>query len=360
MEKIIEKAWIELLLKATKKQETPADAENGDVIDLFVPQSRFLSLVKSNRAVPKLMYLSAQESARKNAYLIVRKLGMPSDYFWKFEFWTEERAFSALAKIIHRIFSTIMSEAREGKLVVKELSINPLQVHIDFESCAECAGINGMQHGICYYHAGTFAGIVAALLNLDDMDCYETDCHARGNECCSFILGNKTDKDFVRKFDDYLSPPDIQISLADRLLASLKKDNVRSLGNMVDVNYLRLVTANILLDNPRLFMSVNSEVGRRSGHDIAEIIKKYYNVEQWQSVKNYLRDFFHLSVEIRENGQEIQIAVRETSPEIFRKAEISSFLVGELQGLISGLTGKEMRLKESVFRDDYLLVILVP
>lgn len=360
MEKIIESAWIELLRKAAKKQETPVDTENSDDIDLYVPQSRLLSLAESNRAVPKLVYLSARESARKNAYLIARKLGMPSDYFWKFEFWPEERAFAAVAKIVHRIFSTIMSEAREGKLVVKQLSINPLQVHIDFDNCVECAGISGMKHGICYYHAGTFAGIISALLNWDDIDCYETDCHARGNDGCSFVLGDKTDKNFVLKFEEYISPPDIKISLADRLRASLKKDSVRSLGNMVDVNYLRLVTANLLRDNPRLFSSMNSEVGRRFGHDMADIIDNFYHVEQWQSVKNYYWDFYHLKVEIKEYGPELHITVRETSPVTFRTAEISSFLVGELQGLVSGLTGKDMTLRESKFSDDYLEVILVP
>ena len=194
MDKIIESAWLELLAKATKKKETSSGSMPGEDIDLFIPQSRMFNLEESNQAVPRLIYLSAQESARRNAYLIVRKLGMPSDYFWKFEFWPQERAFTTLSKIVHRIFSTIMSESGEGKLTVRELLIEPLRIRIDFENCVECAGINGIGHGVCYYHAGTFAGIIASLVNRDDIDCYEEDCCASGKEFCSFILGEKATK----------------------------------------------------------------------------------------------------------------------------------------------------------------------
>jgi hypothetical protein len=29
----------------------------------------------------------------------MRRLGMPPDYFWKFEYWTDERAFETLGKV---------------------------------------------------------------------------------------------------------------------------------------------------------------------------------------------------------------------------------------------------------------------
>jgi len=360
MNKIIESAWIELLTKATKKQETASGTAGNDGVDLYVPQSRLLALAESNRAIPRLIYLSAQDSAKKNAYLIVRKLGMPSDYFWKFEFWPQERAYTTLAKIVHRIFTTIMNEAREGKLVVKELTIEPLQIRIDFESCVECAGISGLKHGICYYHAGTFAGIIAALLNLEDLDCYETSCHSSGSESCSFVLGAKTNKDFVRNFEVFLSPPEIKIDLLDRLSSSLKKDSVRSLGNMVDANYLRLVTANILLDNPRLFSDMNSEVGNHFGHTISGIVDKFYSGEKWKEVENYYRDVCRLNLEIIDKNSEVQVTVKETSTTVYSTKEMASFLEGELSGLISGLTGKEMKVKESRFTGDGLVIILVP
>lgn len=358
MDKIIESAWMELLAKAVKKQG--ASPRLVDDIDLYVPQSMLLALEESNRAVPRLIYLSAQESARRNAYMIVRKLGMPPDYFWKFEFWTRDRAFNSLAKIVHRIFSTIMHEAKEGKLEIKELNIDPFQIRIDFDSCAECSGINGCQHGICYYHAGTFAGIIAALVNQSNLDCFETSCVATGDEYCSFVLGDKSNKDFSQKFDAYISPPDMKIDLVERLTKSLKKDSVRSLGNMVNVNYLRLVTANILWDNPRLFALSNSEVGYRFGHNVANAINNFYGVEKWQALKYYYSNLRQINVDVTGNESELQITVKETVLAADNRTEMASFLAGELQGLASGLNGKEMALKESHFEGNCLVVTLVP
>ncbi len=360
MNKIIESAWIELLTKATKKQGAVSDSGRNSIIDLVVPQSRLLALAESNRTVPRLIYLSAQESAKKNAYLIVRKLGMPSDYFWKFEFWPAERAYTTLSKIVHRIFSTIMNEAGEGKLTVREVKLDPLRVHIDFEGCVECAGIDGMHRGICYYHAGTFAGIIEALLNLDDLDCYETVCQASGHDCCSFVLGQKDDKEFVRQFDEFVSPPDIRVDLMKRLTTSLKKDTVRSLGNMVDVNYLRLVTANILLDNPRLFTTMNAEVGNGFGRNIAGIVSKFYEADTYQAVTNYYRDICHLDIDITEQGEEIRITVSDMTPTVYNTDEMISFLVGEFTGLLSGLTGRNLQVSESSFAGENLIIRLVP
>ncbi len=360
MNKIIESAWIELLTKATKKPGVTSDSRGNGIIDLVVPQSRLLALAESNRAVPRLIYLSARESAKKNAYLIVRKLGMPSDYFWKFEFWPAERAYTTLSKIVHRIFSTIMSEDGEGKLTVPEVKLDPLRVRIDFEGCVECAGIDGMHKGICYYHAGTFAGIIEALLNLDDLDCYETECQASGHGCCSFVLGQKDDKEFVRQFDDFISPPDIRVDLMKRLTASLKKDTVRSLGNMVDVNYLRLVTANILLDNPRLFTTMNAEVGNGFGRNMAGIVGKFYGVDTCQAVRNYYRDICHLDIDIMEQDSEFQVTVGDMTPTVYNTDEMTSFLVGELTGLLSGLSGRNLRTQQSSFTGENLIIRLVP
>lgn len=359
MNKVIESAWIELLSRATKKQGTSTAAGGGD-IDLYVPQARLLALAESNRAVPRLIYLSAQESARKNAYLIARKLGMPSDYFWKFEFWPAERAYTTLAKIVHRIFTTIMNEDGEGKLTIRELTVDPFRIYIDFEGCAECAGISGLNFGICYYHAGTFAGIIEALLNLENLDCYEETCHAAGHERCTFVIGDKSGREFTAKFESFLSPHDIQINLTERLNASLKKDSVRALGNAVDVNYLRLVTANILLDNPRLFTTMNSEVGTRFGCDIAGMLMKYYETEPWEAVTNYYRDMCGLNAVITGQDNELTVTFKEITPTVYNTIEMQSFLVGELSGLLSGMTGKEMRVRESRITGDGLVVVLVP
>ncbi|MFC2044353.1 hypothetical protein ACFLT8_04070, partial [Chloroflexota bacterium] len=160
---IIDQAWESLLASILKKRNI-LRPDMGDNIDLFVPQSRLLSLVGSNPALRRLLYVNAQSSARRNANIIVRKLGMPSDYFWKFEFWPKARALTNLSKIVNRVFSSMMSQAKEGKLEIIDLDVDPLRFNISFTECVECAGINGLKQGICYYHAGTFSGIISGLI----------------------------------------------------------------------------------------------------------------------------------------------------------------------------------------------------
>jgi len=351
---------MELLARVMKKEGVSPGRAAGEDIDLFVPQSMLLAMEESNRAVPRLIYLSARETARRNAYMIVRKLGMPPDYFWKFELWTQERAFTTLGKIVQRIFSTIMSEAKEGKLEVRELSLDPLRISVDFDNCVECAGLRGFPHGICYYHAGTFTGIIAALINRDNLDCYEAGCIASGGERCSFVLGDKSSRDIAREFEAYLEPPAMKVDLVNRLTRSLKKDSVRSLGNMVNVNYLRLVTANVLRDNPRLFALTGAEVGRHFGQNVAGTVRGFYGVEKWQALKSYYSNLCRLEVDVRGGDAELQITVGKTVLAAENSAEMTAFLAGELQGLASGLTGQAMALKESRFEDNNLVVTLVP
>ncbi|MFC2060376.1 V4R domain-containing protein [Chloroflexota bacterium] len=80
----------------------------------------------------------------------------------------------------------------------------------------ECAGIVGLKQGICYYHAGTFAGILSGLLNRDLVS-FETDCHASGNDFCRFTIGDAADEEMINQFDTYMSPPEVNADIVSRL-----------------------------------------------------------------------------------------------------------------------------------------------
>ncbi|MFC2056735.1 V4R domain-containing protein, partial [Chloroflexota bacterium] len=228
MDRIVDQAWASLMAKAMKKQDM-LRPDMGDWIDLYVSQSRLLSLIESNPALPGILYSSAQSSARRNAGNIVKRLGMPVDYFWKFEYWPKARALTNLGQIVKRVFASMLAQAKEGNMELVELDVDPLRISINFGDCAECSGITGLELGICYYHAGIFSGILSALINRD-LDGFETACGACGDESCLFIMGDKEDEYIKTKYDIYISPPEFKADLALRLEESLNDVPVRAFG----------------------------------------------------------------------------------------------------------------------------------
>ncbi len=360
MEKVIDQAWMLLLANVVKKREVLRPKLGNDV-DFYLAQSRLFSLAESNLTVPSLLYDAAQASARRNAASIVKKLGMPGDYFWKFEYWPKGRALTTLGQIVNRIFVTMMSQSKSGNLKIDDLEVEPLRIHISFSDCVECAGISGLNHGICYYHAGTFTGILAALINRD-MDSYETDCCARGNESCKFIIGDKTDEKLKTEHAAYISPTETKVDLGQRLEKSLHQTPVRTLGNLVDVNYLQLVIANLLQSNPQLLASTSFEAGSQHGHKLAATLTGLYGQEGMQNICNFYQQLSQCTVEIKETTPELQLVLKECAEAVanVRNMEMMSFLFGELQGLASQLGKTELTIKDSHFEGDDLLVTLAP
>jgi len=360
MDKIVDQAWASLLASVMKKRDI-LRPEIGDEIDLYIPQARLLSLVESNPTIPTLLYSYAQSSARRNANNIVRKLGMPADYFWKFEYWPKARAMTGLGQIVKRVFSSMMTQAKEGNLEIVELDIDPLRITINFGDCVECAGIAGFEHGICYYHAGCFSGILSGLLNRD-LDSFETDCCAHGDKSCCFIIGDREDEYIKTGYDTYISPPEISTDLSSRLEKGLHNLPVRGLGNLVDVNYHQLVTASMLFNDPQHFASINCEVGSQLGRKLAPVLAEYYGKEGLQVISDCLHGTYCAYVEIEESKPEVKLAFRECADSIgdIKTMEMMSFLFGELQGLLSEITKTEMILKESQFDGDNILLTFTP
>jgi len=360
MDRVVDQAWASLLASVMKKRDI-LRPELGDEIDLYVPQSRLLSLIESNPTVPRLMYFSAQSSARRNAYNIVRKLGMPADYFWKFEYWPKARAITNLGRIVNRVFSSMMAQAKEGIMEVVELDVDPLRITINFEDCVECAGISGLKFGICYYHAGIFSGILSALINRD-FDSFETSCYARGDESCCFIIGDKDDEYIKTGYDTYISPPEIKIDLASQLEKSLNNLPVRALGNLVDVNYHQLAMASTLVTDPQRFASTNFEVGSQLGRNLALFLTGFYGREGLENMSNYYSQVGEFSIEVKQDKPELKLVIRECAEAVgpIKIMEMMSMLFGELQGLASELTKTEMILKESHFEEDKLLLTFTP
>lgn len=330
----------------------------GDYIDLCIPQSRLVSLINSNESMSGLLYISAQVSARRNAYNIINKLGMPSDFFWKFEYWPKARARDVLGQILDNIFSSIMIKARAGRIEMTELDVDPLRIVIDFQDCVECAGIQGLKHGMCYYHAGIISGIISALIN-KDVNGFEMECHASGNESCRFIIGDKENEYIKSGLDDYFSPTRIDVDLMQRLHNCLDNIPVRPNGNLVDINYHRMTTATFLSATPQTSTATNNEVDTRLGYEIAQAINKFYRRRGLRKIRDYYSQVGQSSIEVNidEHRLELTIAESADASSSLTDTDMMGFLLGKLQGLLSELIEKDMVFLESRVEGENLVLL---
>lgn len=360
IEKIIDGLWSSSLTRISKKDVAGKRDKLGDYVNVSIPQGREVALLEANPALASLIYYAAYDSASRNAYIIMRKLNMPADYFWQYEFWPKERAFDTLQRVMSRVFSAIMNQNKEGVLALVDVETERLRFTVSFTECAECAGISASR-SFCYYHAGTFAGIIAGLLN-KEMDAYETDCSGTGHKSCVFILGKRDDPEIGVHVADFLTQKKLSIAINQEQQTQKTGEPRQSLGNLVNIEYYQLILTNSILSNPSLFSASSFNVGVEYGGRLAAILKNTHPENPINGMKDYYRQLLYMDIEIADAGADKLITLNEcaeTAPAL-QKKELLGFLLGELQGLLSVLLGKALVCKDSWFEGKVLKVKLSP
>lgn len=356
MEELIDEVWMLFLEKLKKKEVPMVRSKFGNEVNLFVPQMRMLLPMYANPRFPVTIYTSSYLGARRNAYTIMRKLGMPPDYFWDFDSWTNKRAFEVLSKVTNRIFREIRRTDKEGLLSVENVSVDleEIKIILKLEDCVECFGIEA-NHPICYYHAGTLTGIISALIG-KELDGYETQCCATGGDKCEFLIGNKGAGEELEK---YLNPGKIEFSLHKRLENALENKNLRSLGNDADLRYFQLVLLNSLITNPKVFSASSYEVGVEYGKRLALFLESYYNKKEeelFDEISQYYSFLKHLQIEIKKGADEIRaIEIAEISG-LAKNEDFLGFLFGELEGLLSAIRKENVVYAGNAFEGDDLVI----
>ena len=360
MEQLVDEVWSSSLRRISSKEAPATRPSLGDEIDLYVPQERTLLLLEANPVLGSLVYNSSYASASRNAYVIMRKLNMPPDYFWEFEFWPRERAFDTLERVINRVFAAIMNQNREGLLALRDVDAEHSRFVISFAECAECAGISAAT-SICYYHSAMFAGIIAAMVN-KEMDGYETECQATGSDACVFQIGARDDAEIAARLSDYLAPTRPEVRMDERLKSCLSGDPPRGMGNMVGIAYYQLLITNSIMTNPTLFSQSSFDVGLDYGTRLAGVLAAFYKDDQVEVIGKYYSQLRHLDVRAVEKGEDVEIVLSECAEltPALQKKELLGFLFGELQGLVSALLKQKMVHRESRFEDSDLRVRLSP
>lgn len=358
VERIVDEVWARALGKIAKNgQARPLRVSLGDEMDLVIPQAVTSALLEANPAFSKMLYTSAYVSAKRNAYLMTRQLGMPPDFFWKFDYWTPQRALDTMQKIMGRVFGAVMEKQKEGHLELTAVDVERGTFSLRFRDCAECSGF-APSAPMCFFHAGLFAGILGALLDRD-LDAVELNCRASDSVACVFLVGKPEDRLVKPVMDQRLGMAGPQVDLPKRLTDSLDGRAVREFGNLVDVSYYQLLLSSVFLSHLDVLEKACFDAGDVVGRAVALIIPRRSHSDARSAVSAFYEGLRYAQAEIVDMpGQSVEVRVQE-APEILgplAQATLIPFLCGELQGVLSGMLGRPLRFQSSE-RDGGRLVL---
>jgi hypothetical protein len=361
-ENAIDEIWSQALDKIMKADTPPQDRPGlGAEMDLAVAQAGSSALLSSIPAFTKMLYSGGYNAATRNTYLVLRRLGMPSDFFWKFGYWDEKRAFETLDKVISRVFTALMSKQKMGELKLVAVHPDTATFEIAFEDCAECAGLTASAP-MCFFHGGSFAGMLAAMLD-EGLSATEVECVATGGERCRFVIRSSDDRSSAIAFDKWCADFECDFQPERRFRASLSDELVRPTGNMVDVHYYQMLLASAFLSNIDLIERACFEAGQAIGGALVEMVRERFGGEPALALPDFYKSLRYANVQLTPNdlgGYEIKIG---EAPEHFGSLVRSSlvpFLSGEIEALVSGLTGTAMRCETSDVDHEDLVLQVAP
>lgn len=242
-------------------KELGFDTKNISFVDIY---SKFNNEEKERQPATfkKNIYALSYTNAKKDAKLFVESIKLPKDTLWKFEFWTKDKVQEVLGDLCNKIFMKLLKTKEKTSFQFTEINPNGKKFVIDLNDCPECNELSGFNEGICYYHAGLFAGLLSSLLDTD-MCAYETHCHAAGNSYCRFVVGPGNENEI------YFNP------------ASFRKDDEISLFTE---HSLKQVEANgdyrIMFDNFSFYLDLieNKDKIRRLLNRIYEVTSKTQSI----------------------------------------------------------------------------------
>ena len=342
-EDVVHQVWSRAVGNIVKgKAPAPLRARLGDQIDMIIPQVAAAGLMSANPGFAKVLYAASYSSAKQNAWIVTRQLGMPPDFFWKFEYWTQERAFETMQKIIARVFAAIMAHHKEGVLELVAADVEHMRFEVTFQECVECSGL-ATSDTICFFHAGLFTGILGSLLD-KDLDAVELECVAQGSKSCRFKIGSPADQEIEKPLEEKLDRLSLQMDYSNRMEASLKQDAIRSVGNLVDVGYYQLMLSSVFLTNMDVMSDAFLATGEKMGQALAPQMSRMFPGDAASAISGFYTLLRYTDVRVKENEQGVEVQVEE-APEMIgplAQAMPVPFLCGGLQSLLSALLHKPL------------------
>lgn len=360
-DKIVDLVWSRALDKIVKGGGTEVLRSSlGDEIDLFVPQTVTAALLSANPGFARMLYDSGYTSAKRNAYFVMRRLGMPTDFFWQFDYWTVDRAFTTVQKVMARIFAAMMDKQKQGHVEVASVDVARSTFTLAFDGCAECAGLQSGQPA-CYFHGGVFAGILASMLNRE-LDAYEEECSASGGKTCRFKVGKRDDREVLPPHEQWMKAPSVKADVAGRAEASLDHRSSRSLGNMVDVGYYQMLLSSSFLVNLELLEKACFTTGAQVGKALAPLLSRRFQGSPPAAIEAFYAQMRYMKVQVQDDGAAVTVRLAEAPEAVgpLAGAALVPFVSGELESLLSELMGKPVRYQSAVSEPGGLVLRFAP
>jgi hypothetical protein len=347
-ENTVDEIWSKALDKIMKADTPSQDRpELGGELDLAVAQAGSNALLSSIPAFTKMLYSGGYNAAARNTYLVLRRLGMPSDFFWKFGYWDGKRPYETLDKVISRVFTALMSKQKMGELKLVAAHPETATFEIAFENCAECAGLTSSAP-MCFFHGGLSAT--------------EEECVASGGERCRFVIRSSDDRSSVLAFDQWCSGFECDFKPEERFNASLNNQLVRPNGNMVDIHYYQMLLASAFLSNIDLIERACFEAGQAIGTALVPTVRERFGLDPSIALPKFYKSLSYANVSLNpSSGSNFDVTISE-APEHFGALERSSLvplLSGEIEALISGLVGYPMNCESSDVNQQDLVLRMV-
>ena len=358
---VVDRIWSLAVDRITKAgQGATSRAGLGDSIELAVAQAGTSALLDQVPAFDKLLYNSGYAAAARNTYLVLRRLGMPTDFFWKFEQWDGQRAFDTLDKVITRIFTALLSTGGAGTLQL--VSADPVRnrFEVRFDDCAECAGLHAAGQ-MCFFHAGSFAGMLAAMLDRD-FDAYESACAASEGADCTFVIGERSDREVAVALDRWTEGFTYRYDAGARFAAALSGQPSRKMGDLVDVGYYQMLLASAILTNIDVVEQAAMSAGRAVGAELAALVADRFGADPGPAIEAFYARLRYASVTVDADGENVRVGLSEAPDHLGPLATSSTvpFLVGEIEGLMSALSRRELRVRGVEADGDRLVLTLAP
>jgi len=331
-DRAVDLVWARSLEKIMKG-EGPAAVRSqlGDEIDSFIPQVATGVLLSANPAFARILYTSAYVAAKRNSFFAMRRLGMPSDFFWKFDMWSDEKAQSTISKVVERLFKQLLHAGRQGLLEFLKVDVPATRFEIAFSDCAECHGMIA-ERTACNFHAGTFAGIFGAMLDRD-LDCVETACIAAGAERCTFSIGLPNNRDIAVMFDKNMTDINVTPIPIGRLDTS---SNIER--RTIDIGYYQQLLSSAISGNLSTLERTCFDTGTMVGNQLGEVLKSRFGGITNESVSAIYRELRYLDLTIDLSSKPDITISTSGAPEAtgaLADTAFVPFLAGELQSLLN-------------------------
>jgi hypothetical protein len=256
---------------------------------------------------------------------------------------------------MERVFAALMARHNAGLLKLESVDVERGHFGVSFGSCAECQGAAASRPA-CFFHAGTFAGIMAAMLNRR-MEAVELACDAVGGGPCRFLIGDETDRRLAAQADAALEGKSLELRVARGKASVAGQDGATGL---VDLSYYQLLLASAFLPNLSVLEDACMNAGRRIGRDLAALLDG--GGDPAGQISRLYSELRYMSVDVSRTDGAFTVTAS-GAPETLgpmRDAALVPFICGELESLLSALTGEKTAISGVKRQGEDLLLRFAP